>query len=183
MFLYTNTCCCSLYSVFCISTRHVYALNTPSRARRVRAMTALSAKLKYALLFDCDGAIVETEELHCTAYNMAFKKFGLTLPDGSQVEWTMEYCDVFQTTVGGGKPKMKNYFNNVCNILNLILPYFISPNIISSHLISSLFIASHFISFQLISPQLISSLFILHRKLRHGQCSNHLIVLSSFSCW
>jgi hypothetical protein len=124
---------------------------------------------------------------------MAFKKFGLTLPDGSQVEWTMEYYDVLQNTVGGGKPKMKNYFNNVCNILNLILPYLISPHIISSHLISSLFIASHFISFQLISPhrnsshritshlispQLISSLFILHRKLRHGQCSNHLIVLS-----
>ncbi len=145
MFLYTNTRCCSLYSVLCISTRHVYALNTPSRAR-VRAMKALSAKPKYALLFDCDGVIVETEELHCTAYNMAFKKFGLTLPDGSQIEWTMEYYDVLQNAVEGGKPKMKNYFNNVCNILNLILPHLISPHIISSHLISPHRISSHLIS-------------------------------------
>ena len=163
MFLYTNTRCCSLYSVLCISTRQVYSLNTPSRAR-VRAMKALSAKPKYALLFDCDGAIVETEELHCTAYNMAFKKFGLTLPDGSQVEWTMEYYDVLQNTVGGGKPKMKNYFNNVCNILNLILPYLtsshltstqlISPHIISSHRNSSHLISSYLTSINLISVHL-----------------------------
>ena len=166
MFLYTNTRCCSLYSVLCISTRQLYFLNTPSRAR-VRAMKALSAKPKYALLFDCDGVIVETEELHCTAYNMAFKKFGLTLPDGSQVEWTMEYYDVLQNTVGGGKPKMKNYFNNVCNILNLILPHLTSYHIISPHLTSSQLISSYLILSQLISPQLISSLFILHRKLRH----------------
>ena len=155
MFLYTNTRCCSLYSVLCISTRHVYALNTPSRAR-VRAMKALSAKPKYALLFDCDGAIVETEELHCTAYNMAFKKFGLTLPDGSQVEWTMEYYDVLQNTVGGGKPKMKNYFNNVCNILNLILPHLTSYHIISPHLIATHLILSHLISAYLTSINLIS---------------------------
>ena len=109
---------------------------------------------------------------------MAFKKFGLTLPDGSQVEWTMEYYDVLQNTVGGGKPKMMNYFNNVCNILNLILPHLTSYHIISPHLTSSQLISSYLILSQLISPQLISSLFILHRKLRHGQCSNHLIVLS-----
>lgn len=66
----------------------------------------------FALLFDCDGVIVETEELHRLAYNKAFKHYGLKLPDGKPVEWTVDYYDVLQNTVGGGKPKMKHYFNN-----------------------------------------------------------------------
>ena len=33
----------------------------------------------YALLFDCDGVIVETEEMHRVAYNAAFTKYGLKL--------------------------------------------------------------------------------------------------------
>lgn len=45
----------------------------------------------YALLFDCDGVIVETEELHRLAYNEAFVKFDLKLPSGQPVEWTVEY--------------------------------------------------------------------------------------------
>eukprot|EP01036_Dinobryon_divergens_P025761 gene25761-34342_t len=64
----------------------------------------------YALLFDCDGVIVETEELHRIAYNKAFKKFGLLLPSGEEVEWNPSYYDELQNTVGGGKPKMKHYF-------------------------------------------------------------------------
>lgn len=66
---------------------------------------------EWALLFDCDGVIVETEELHRQAYNAAFSKFGLKLPNGQPVEWTVEYYDVLQNTVGGGKPKMMHYFN------------------------------------------------------------------------
>ena len=66
----------------------------------------------YALLFDCDGVIVETEEMHRVAYNSAFTKYGLKLPSGKQVEWSKEYYDILQNTVGGGKPKMKHYFNN-----------------------------------------------------------------------
>lgn len=66
---------------------------------------------EHALLFDCDGVIVETEELHRIAYNAAFDKFKLKL--GSQsVVWTTEYYDILQNTVGGGKPKMFHYFNN-----------------------------------------------------------------------
>lgn len=69
----------------------------------------------YALLFDCDGVIVETEvnyshfslvkqqivppcntkELHRIAYNKAFKKFGLILPNGQPVEWDPSYCTLF----------------------------------------------------------------------------------------
>ena len=66
----------------------------------------------YALLFDCDGVIVETEEMHRVAYNAAFTELGVKLKDGKQAEWSKEYYDVLQNTVGGGKPKMHHYFNN-----------------------------------------------------------------------
>lgn len=42
---------------------------------------------RFALLFDCDGVIVETEELHRKAYNASFKHFGLTIPSSGKVEW------------------------------------------------------------------------------------------------
>lgn len=70
-----------------------------------------TSKADYALLFDCDGVIVETEELHRQAYNQAFKSFGLTLASGLKVEWSETYYDRLQNTVGGGKPKMNHYFN------------------------------------------------------------------------
>ncbi|KAJ1468329.1 hypothetical protein T484DRAFT_1855681 [Baffinella frigidus] len=66
---------------------------------------------QWALLFDCDGVIVETEELHRLAYNGAFKELGCTV-GGKQVEWIPKYYDVLQNTVGGGKPKMKWSFGN-----------------------------------------------------------------------
>ncbi len=70
----------------------------------------LSAHSK-ALLFDCDGVIIETESIHLTAYNAAYKKNGLTNPDGSDVFWSVEYYDMLQNTVGGGKNKMRFYFD------------------------------------------------------------------------
>jgi len=45
---------------------------------------------EYALLFDCDGVILETEELHRRAYNAAFQEFELTI-DGKPVEWSVRY--------------------------------------------------------------------------------------------
>jgi len=47
--------------------------------------------LEFALLFDCDGVIVETEELHRLAYNAAFDAFQLRLGD-APVVWDVEYC-------------------------------------------------------------------------------------------
>lgn len=64
---------------------------------------------KFALLFDCDGVIVETEELHRLAYNKSFDHFQLKI-DGTPVDWSVAYYDVLQNTVGGGKPKMKYHF-------------------------------------------------------------------------
>ena len=46
---------------------------------------------RFALLFDCDGVIVETEELHRKAYNASFKHFGLVIPGKGKVEWSVEY--------------------------------------------------------------------------------------------
>ena len=67
---------------------------------------------RFALLFDCDGVIVETEELHRKAYNASFKHFGLVIPGKGKVEWSVEYYDVLANTVGGGKPKMRYHFDN-----------------------------------------------------------------------
>jgi len=86
-----------------------------SRARpSILGLNAMASKTKdpkFALLFDCDGVIVLTEELHRLAYNGAFQDFELTT-DGKAVDWDVAYYDVLQNTVGGGKPKMKWHFNN-----------------------------------------------------------------------
>lgn len=71
------------------------------------------APFKSALLFDCDGVLVETEELHRTAYNMAFAEFGLEVGN-EPVVWSVEYYDKLQNTVGGGKPKMRYHFTQTC---------------------------------------------------------------------
>jgi hypothetical protein len=57
---------------------------------RLCAANANGNKYEYALLFDCDGVILETEELHRRAYNAAFKEFGLTI-DGKPVEWSVRF--------------------------------------------------------------------------------------------
>ena len=86
----------------------------PSPVPSVRAaaptLSSSSSSYEFALLFDCDGVILETEELHRLAYNAAFAEFDLIFEDGTPVEWTEDYYDVLQNTVGGGKPKMWHYF-------------------------------------------------------------------------
>ena len=82
----------------------------PSDAAAAAGDSGGAAAAQFALLFDCDGVIVETEELHRRAYNGAFEQFGLTMAGGEPVEWSVAYYDVLQNTVGGGKPKMKWHF-------------------------------------------------------------------------
>jgi HAD superfamily hydrolase (TIGR01509 family) len=65
-----------------------------------------------ALLFDCDGVLVETEELHRLAYNSAFENYGLLI-NGKRVEWSKDYYAHLANTVGGGKPKMKYHFTGL----------------------------------------------------------------------
>ncbi|KAG7340222.1 HAD superfamily hydrolase [Nitzschia inconspicua] len=76
--------------------------------------TPTSSSFRYALLFDCDGVILETEELHRQAYNAAFDEFQLKIDD-RPVEWSIEYYDILQNSIGGGIPKMRHYFRTERN--------------------------------------------------------------------
>ena len=61
-----------------------------------------------ALLFDCDGVLVDTEaEGHRPAFNEAFKRKGL------EHEWSLEQYGVLLET-GGGKERMNAYFSVRC---------------------------------------------------------------------
>lgn len=76
-----------------------------TRGAATRAGTAMCAADR-ALIFDCDGVIAESEQLHREAYNQVFEEFNLG------VTWTREYYDKLQNTIGGGKPKMRYHFTN-----------------------------------------------------------------------
>jgi HAD superfamily hydrolase (TIGR01509 family) len=58
-----------------------------------------------ALIFDCDGVLVDTErDGHRVAFNRAFKETGL------DISWDIKlYGELLQ--VAGGKERMKHYFN------------------------------------------------------------------------
>lgn len=58
-----------------------------------------------ALIFDCDGVIVESEELHRVSYNQCWEAENLGF------EWSYEFYEMLQNSVGGGKEKMRWYFN------------------------------------------------------------------------
>jgi beta-phosphoglucomutase-like phosphatase (HAD superfamily) len=62
-----------------------------------------------ALVFDCDGVILESEDLHRRAYNAAFEEFGVRCNAQSEepLVWTPEFYDELQNQIGGGKPKMR----------------------------------------------------------------------------
>lgn len=62
-----------------------------------------------ALVFDCDGVILESEDLHRRAYNAAFEEFQVRSPSSAPepLVWTPEFYDELQNTIGGGKPKMR----------------------------------------------------------------------------
>ncbi|KAK9284753.1 hypothetical protein L1049_023930 [Liquidambar formosana] len=66
-----------------------------------------------ALIFDCDGVILESEHLHREAYNDAFVHFNVRCPPFSPsqpLNWGPDFYDDLQNRIGGGKPKMRWYF-------------------------------------------------------------------------
>jgi HAD superfamily hydrolase (TIGR01509 family) len=74
-------------------------------------LRATAVDMVEALIFDCDGVIVESEGIHREAYNAAFQEFSVVCPgDAGALVWTEEFYDELQNTVGGGKPKMRWYF-------------------------------------------------------------------------
>ncbi|XP_060185363.1 haloacid dehalogenase-like hydrolase domain-containing protein At4g39970 isoform X2 [Lycium barbarum] len=74
-----------------------------------------SSRALEALIFDCDGVILESEHLHRQAYNDAFTHFNVRCPSSDHdhdglLNWSLEFYDVLQNQIGGGKPKMRWYF-------------------------------------------------------------------------
>ncbi|KAE8706961.1 Haloacid dehalogenase-like hydrolase domain-containing protein [Hibiscus syriacus] len=54
---------------------------------------------------------LESEHLHRQAYNDAFAHFNVRCPPSSQpLSWDIDFYDVLQNLIGGGKPKMRWYF-------------------------------------------------------------------------
>ncbi|CAK9320579.1 unnamed protein product [Citrullus colocynthis] len=72
---------------------------------------SVSAALQ-ALIFDCDGVILESEHFHRQAYNDAFAHFDVRCPNSASqpLNWSIEFYDELQNRIGGGKPKMRWYF-------------------------------------------------------------------------
>mgnify|MGYP000459263022 FL=1 len=94
--------------------------STPSSSRPSLPCCCRASSLK-ALVFDCDGVILESEDLHRRAYNAAFSHFQIVCPGlGSDkpLEWTSEFYDKFQNQIGGGKPKMRwsNFLSSCSNL-------------------------------------------------------------------
>ncbi|KAJ8765615.1 hypothetical protein K2173_014737 [Erythroxylum novogranatense] len=91
---------------------HVVRFSTRKRQKlpSLSAAATTSASLQ-ALIFDCDGVIIESEHLHRQAYNDAFAYFNVRCPSELEIlNWAADFYDVFQNQVGGGKPKMRWYF-------------------------------------------------------------------------
>ncbi|KAH7422219.1 hypothetical protein KP509_13G097400 [Ceratopteris richardii] len=89
-----------------LTKRRVSLVKTSSRQSRICVEASLQA-----LIFDCDGVILESEDLHRRAYNATFAHFNVTPPGTSQpLEWTTHFYDQLQNQIGGGKPKMRWYF-------------------------------------------------------------------------
>ncbi|KAK1423756.1 hypothetical protein QVD17_19064 [Tagetes erecta] len=87
-----------------------FSTTTRSSSSSSRSISATSRAME-ALIFDCDGVILESEDLHRQAYNLAFAHFNVRCSPFSEVlDWGTEFYDVLQNQVGGGKPKMRWYF-------------------------------------------------------------------------
>ena len=56
-----------------------------------------------ALIFDCDGVILESEHLHRQAYNVRCPSSSSPGP----LNWDVQFYDELQNLIGGGKPKMR----------------------------------------------------------------------------
>ena len=58
------------------------------------------------------GVILESEEFHRLAYNASFQHFDVKV-DGKVSDWSVQYYDELQNSIGGGKQKMRHYFSEL----------------------------------------------------------------------
>ncbi len=78
------------------STAGAHLRSARPRATVRRVCAPPQAALK-ALLWDCDGVILESEDLHRRAYNAVFEHFKVTV-GGARVVWSEEYYDLLSNT-------------------------------------------------------------------------------------
>ncbi|CAK9166323.1 unnamed protein product, partial [Ilex paraguariensis] len=98
-----------IFSLRISNTTRTSSLSYSSRSLSVSASSSPSLQ---AIIFDCDGVILESEHLHRQAYNDAFSQFNVRCPSSSSqpLNWGLEFYDELQNRIGGGKPKMRWYF-------------------------------------------------------------------------
>ncbi|PNH09094.1 Protein CbbY [Tetrabaena socialis] len=102
--------CARELTLNCVDARRAAGGRRSSAAKPAARGQALTTKATMkALIFDCDGVILESEDLHRRAYNATFQHFGVHCGE-SPVDWSESFYDKLQNTVGGGKPKMRWYF-------------------------------------------------------------------------
>lgn len=104
---------------------------TSGKPLSVSVSAAASSDHLQALVFDCDGVILESEHLHRQAYNDAFAHFYIRCPSSSEsqlLNWGSDFYDELQNRIGGGKPKMR-WFSQIfllcscfCNFSVLFSP-------------------------------------------------------------
>lgn len=86
------------------------ATSKTTSCRPFLVVASASSRALQALIFDCDGVILESEHLHRQAYNDAFAHFNVRCPSSSSsgpLNWSLEFYDELQNLIGGGKPKMR----------------------------------------------------------------------------
>ncbi|KAG0620151.1 hypothetical protein M758_4G193300 [Ceratodon purpureus] len=107
----------------CFSGTRISSLGIRRAGETRRGSLGCRAALE-ALVFDCDGVILESEDLHRQAYNAAFKEFQVRSPASAPepLVWTPEFYDELQNMIGGGKPKMRWYFGEHGWPTSTILP-------------------------------------------------------------
>ncbi|CAJ2677091.1 unnamed protein product [Trifolium pratense] len=91
---------------------HSFNNNNCNNNRVSFKVSASSSSSFQALIFDCDGVILESEHLHRQAYNDAFLHFNVRSPSSSPqpLNWDIQFYDQLQNQIGGGKPKMRWFF-------------------------------------------------------------------------
>jgi phosphoglycolate phosphatase-like HAD superfamily hydrolase len=72
------------------------------------------------IIFDCDGVLVDTEELHRICYNKSFQQHQtgwnnscitlMVYRPRIGVVWNEELYEMLQNSIGGGKEKIRWYF-------------------------------------------------------------------------
>lgn len=104
-------CSITLSSSFLVSHTTRLRFRSPtnlsiSSTRRPVSLSVSASSSLQALIFDCDGVILESEHLHRQAYNEAFAHFNVRC-SSQPLNWAPDFYDQLQNQIGGGKPKMR----------------------------------------------------------------------------